>query len=198
MEQFWNERYGADAYAYGTKPNQFLFENLASLPKGKLLFAAEGEGRNAVFAAQNGFHVDAFDTSEKGKIKADLLATEKKVQINYQVGKLDDLGYQTNTFDGLVLIYAHFDDSIRASIHNKLIDLVKPGGTILFEAFNKDQIQYPSGGPKKLAMLFDIEEVKNEFNNCDFSFLTSEIIELSEGEFHQGKGAVIRFIATKQ
>jgi len=198
MEQFWNERYGADAYAYGTKPNQFLAENIASLPTGKILFAAEGEGRNAVFAAQNGFHVDAFDTSEKGKIKADLLATEKKVQINYQVGKLDDLGYQTNTFDGLVLIYAHFDDSIRASIHNKLIDLVKPGGTILFEAFNKDQIQYPSGGPKKLAMLFDIEEVKNKFNNCDFSFLTSEIIELSEGEFHQGKGAVIRFIATKQ
>ncbi len=198
MEQFWNERYGAEAYAYGTKPNQFLFENLASLPKGKLLFAAEGEGRNAVFAAQNGFHVDAFDTSEKGKIKADLLATEKKVQINYQVGKLDDLGYQSNTFDGLVLIYAHFDDSIRASMHNKLIDLVKPGGTILFEAFNKDQIQYPSGGPKKLAMLFDIEEVKNEFNNCDFSFLTSEIIELSEGEFHQGKGSVIRFIATKK
>lgn len=198
MEQFWNELYGAEAYAYGTKPNQFLFENLASLPKGKLLFAAEGEGRNAVFAAQNGFHVDAFDTSEKGKIKADLLATEKKVQINYQVGKLDDLGYQSNTFDGLVLIYAHFDDSIRASMHNKLIDLVKPGGTILFEAFNKDQIQYPSGGPKKLAMLFDIEEVKNEFNNCDFSFLTSEIIELSEGEFHQGKGSVIRFIAIKK
>lgn len=198
MEQFWNERYGAEAYAYGTKPNQFLFENLASLPKGKLLFAAEGEGRNAVFAAQNGFHVDAFDTSEKGKIKADLFATEKKVQINYQVGKLDDLGYQSNTFDGLVLIYAHFDDSIRASMHNKLIDLVKPGGTILFEAFNKDQIQYPSGGPKKLAMLFDIEEVKNEFNNCDFSFLTSEIIELSEGEFHQGKGSVIRFIAIKK
>jgi hypothetical protein len=47
-------------------------------------------------------------------------------------------------------------------------------------------------------MLFDIEEVKNEFQNCDFSFLKSEIIELSEGAFHQGKGAVIRFIATKK
>jgi 2-polyprenyl-3-methyl-5-hydroxy-6-metoxy-1,4-benzoquinol methylase len=198
MEQFWNERYGADAYAYGTKPNQFLAENIASLPTGKILFAAEGEGRNAVFAAQNGFHVDAFDTSEKGKIKADLLATEKKVQINYQVGMLNDLGYKSNSFDSLVLIYAHFDDAIRASMHKKLIDLVKPGGTILFEAFNKDQLQYPSGGPKKIEMLFTIEEVKNEFNNCDFSFLRSEIIELSEGEFHQGKGAVIRFIATKQ
>ena len=198
MEQFWNERYGADAYAYGTKPNQFLAENIASLPTGKILFAAEGEGRNAVFAAQNGFHVDAFDTSEKGKIKADLLATEKKVQINYQVGMLNDLGYKSNSFDSLVLIYAHFDDAIRASMHKKLIDLVKSGGTILFEAFNKDQLQYPSGGPKKIEMLFTIEEVKNEFNNCDFSFLRSEIIELSEGEFHQGKGAVIRFIATKQ
>lgn len=197
MEQFWNERYGAEAYAYGTKPNQFLAENIAFLPIGKVLFAAEGEGRNAVFAAQNGFHVAAFDTSEKGKIKADLLATEKKVQINYQVGMLDDLGYESNSFDGLVLIYAHFDDSVRASLHKKLIDLVKPGGVILFEAFSKDQIQYPSGGPKKLAMLFDLEEVKNEFNNCDFSYLKSEVIELSEGEFHQGKGSVIRFIATK-
>ena len=197
MEQFWNERYGAEAYAYGTKPNQFLAEHIASLPIGKVLFAAEGEGRNAVFAAQNGFHVAAFDTSEKGKIKADLLATEKKVQINYQVGMLDDLGYESNSFDGLVLIYAHFDDSVRASLHKKLIDLVKPGGVILFEAFSKDQIQYPSGGPKKLAMLFDLEEVKNEFNNCDFSYLKSEVIELSEGEKKKKKGSVIRFIATK-
>lgn len=198
MEQFWNERYGAEAYAYGTKPNQFLAEHIAFLPIGKVLFAAEGEGRNAVFAAQNGIHVAAFDTSEKGKIKADLLATEKKVQINYQVGILDDLGYESNSFDGLVLIYAHFDDSVRAPLHKKLTDLVKPGGVILFEAFSKDQIQYPSGGPKKLAMLFDLEEVKNEFNNCDFSYLKSEVIELSEGEFHQGKGSVIRFIATKK
>lgn len=197
MKQFWNERYGASAYAYGTLPNQFLFENISVFPKGKILLAAEGEGRNAVFVAQNGYPVNAFDTSEKGKLKADALAKEKNVTINYQVGTLEQIGYENESFDGLVLIYAHFDDSIRASMHKKLLDLVKPGGIILFEAFNKDQLQYPSGGPKKLEMLFDIEEVKNEFQNCDFSFLKSEIIELSEGAFHQGKGAVIRFIATK-
>jgi 2-polyprenyl-3-methyl-5-hydroxy-6-metoxy-1,4-benzoquinol methylase len=198
MEQFWNDRYGAEAYAYGTQPNQFLFENLQVIPKGRILFASEGEGRNAVFAAQIGYEVVAFDTSEKGKIKADQLALEKGVQITYTVGELDQLGYEKETFEGLVLIYAHFDDSIRANMHKKLIHLVKPGGTILFEAFNKDQLQYPSGGPKKAAMLFDLDEVKNEFVNCDFSYLKSEIIELSEGAFHQGKGAVIRFIASKK
>jgi len=81
MTEFWNERYAAEEYAYGTEPNIFLKEILEQLTPGKILFPAEGEGRNAVFAAKLGWTVTAFDASTEGKRKAEMLASKNKVQI---------------------------------------------------------------------------------------------------------------------
>lgn len=199
MNDFWNERYTKKEYAYGIHPNQFLADSILKLPKhGKILFPAEGEGRNAVFAAKNGFEVAAFDLSSEGKKKADELASDNDVKIDYRVGMLEDLNFEPNSFDGVVFIYAHFPKAIRKALHQQILRLVKPNGVIVFEAFSKEQLDYPSGGPKEFAMLFSEEEVKEEFENVDFDFLKTEIIELNEGVFHQGKGSVVRFIGKKR
>lgn len=197
MKQFWNERYAEHEFAYGKEPNQFLKENIHLLPKGKVLFVAEGEGRNAVFAAKNGFDVSAFDYSASGQKKAMQLATENKVEIFYLVADVLALPYEENSFDAIVFIFAHFPSDIRTEAHLKLISLLKPKGKILFEAFSKEQINYTSGGPKDSKMLFSELEVKNEFSAIDFDFLTTEIIHLNEGPHHQGEGSVIRFIGAK-
>ena len=55
MKEFWNERYSQEAYAYGTEPNAFFKSRIDQLSPGKLLLPAEGEGRNAVYAATKGF-----------------------------------------------------------------------------------------------------------------------------------------------
>ena len=73
MKEFWNERYRQNEFAYGEEPNEFLKEQLAKLQPGSILFPAEGEGRNAVYAAQSGWQVSAFDISEEGKKKAERL-----------------------------------------------------------------------------------------------------------------------------
>lgn len=93
METFWNQRYRQEAFAYGKAPNQYFKENIQKLNPGKILFPAEGEGRNAVYAAQLGWDVYAFDISEEGKTKAKKWARENKVSINYQVGQLPDLNF---------------------------------------------------------------------------------------------------------
>ena len=69
MNSFWNERYSTNEYAYGTEPNEFFKSVLSKLEVGKLLLPGEGEGRNAVYAAKQGWHVTAFDTSIAGKTK---------------------------------------------------------------------------------------------------------------------------------
>jgi hypothetical protein len=74
----WNERYSKDEFAYGEQPNKFLKEQLEKLAAGTILFPAEGEGRNAVFAAQLGWTVSAFDISAEGKNKANRLAEKNK------------------------------------------------------------------------------------------------------------------------
>ena len=74
MKNFWDERYKAKTYVYGKEPNQYFAEKLRELEPGKILLPAEGEGRNAVFAARQGWEVSAFDSSSEGRKKAFLLA----------------------------------------------------------------------------------------------------------------------------
>lgn len=198
MKQFWNERYDEDVFAYGTAPNQFLKDAIHYIPQGNILFVAEGEGRNAVFAAKKGLKVSAFDYSESGQQKALSLAQMHNVTIDYLVSDVLALPYEKESFDGLVLIFAHFPAEIRKHAHLKLLELLKPGGKIIFEAFEKEQLNYTSGGPKDIDMLFSEEEVKNEFPAISFDSLSTEKIVLDEGLFHQGEGVVVRFIGTKK
>jgi len=76
MIDFWNARYAAAEYAYGTEPNAFFKAQLDQLTPGRLLLPAEGEGRNAVYAAKKGWEVVAFDQSDAGQKKALKLAKE--------------------------------------------------------------------------------------------------------------------------
>lgn len=198
MIDIWNQRYGESDFAYGKLPNVFLADQLPRLERGKLLFAAEGEGRNAVFAASLGHQVNAFDTSAEGKKKAMKLAHECGVKIEYAVGNFDEQDYLPQSFDGLVLIYAHFPKAIRPTLHAQLLNCVKPGGFVIFEAFGKEQIQYQSGGPKDSEMLFSIEEVKVEFDVLSFELLESVVINLKEGPYHNGLASVVRFVGFKK
>src|SRR5690625_7249446 len=68
-EEFWNERYAQDEYIYGEEPNEYLRKKLSILSPGKILFPADGEGRNSVYAALKGWDSEAFDISIEGKIK---------------------------------------------------------------------------------------------------------------------------------
>lgn len=198
----WNERYRSDEFAYGIEPNNYLREQLEKLKKGTILFPAEGEGRNAVFAAKLGWAVSAFDISTEGKNKAIRLAEANLVTIAYQVGELQTLNYKPQQFDTIALIYAHFPADIKSLIHKTLDTYLRKGGLVIFEAFSKKHIDYIArnekvGGPKDVASLFSIEEIKSDFVNYEVIELEEKEIELSEGSFHNGRGSVMRFVGRK-
>jgi 2-polyprenyl-3-methyl-5-hydroxy-6-metoxy-1,4-benzoquinol methylase len=198
----WNARYGSKEYAYGELPNAYLKEQLAKLKNGTILFPAEGEGRNAVFAAQQGWKVFAFDISVEGKNKANALASKNNVTIDYQVGELSELNYADAQFDAIALIYAHFPAAIKSMYHKMLDKYLRKGGVIIFEAFSKNHLDYRMknekiGGPKDIESLFSIDEIKSDFSNYEIIELKEEEIELHEGLYHNGKGSVIRFVGRK-
>lgn len=199
----WNDRYSKDEFAYGEHPNNYLREQLEKLNAGTILFPAEGEGRNAVFAASLGWKVSAFDISAEGKKKALLLAERNNVTIDYRVGDLQTLNYKAGQFDAIALIYAHFPADIKSLYHKTLDNYLRKGGFIIFEAFSKGHLDYISknekvGGPKDIAMLFSIDELKSDFGNYEIIELAEKEIELQEGLFHNGKGSVIRFAGRKK
>ncbi|CAC9975342.1 class I SAM-dependent methyltransferase [Flavobacterium panici] len=201
--QRWDDRYSSEEFAYGEDPNNYLKEQLEKLNPGTILFPAEGEGRNAIFAAKLGWNVSAFDISEEGKNKAIRLAENNNVSIDYQVGELETLDFHEDQFDAIALIYAHFPAEIKSAIHKQLHKLLRKNGIIIFEAFSKKHLEYLAinekvGGPKDIASLFSIEEIKSDFPNYEIIELEEKEIELNEGLFHNGKGSVIRFIGRKK
>ncbi len=198
----WNDRYSKDEFAYGEEPNNYLKEQLTKLPVGTILFPAEGEGRNAVYSAKIGWTATAFDISNEGKSKALKLATKNNVTIDYKVGELEALKFNTGQFDAIALIYAHFPANIKSHYHKTLDKYLKINGTIIFEAFSKKHIDYVTanekvGGPKDIDSLFSIDEIKADFSNYEFIELAEKEIELNEGLFHNGTGSVIRFVGRK-
>lgn len=199
----WNDRYSKEEFAYGEEPNNYLKEQLTKLPVGKILFPAEGEGRNAVFAAKIGWIVSAFDISNEGKSKAIKLAEKNHVTIDYKVGELETLDFESEQFDAIALIYAHFPANIKSLYHKTFDRFLKNEGIIIFESFSKKHIDYVTanekvGGPKDIDSLFSIDEIKADFPNYEFIELEEKEIELNEGFFHNGTGSVIRFIGRKK
>ena len=199
----WDDRYRKEEFAYGEQPNIYLKEQLEKLEAGTILFPAEGEGRNAVFAAKLGWKVSAFDISMEGKNKALRLAATNHVTIDYQVGELQALYYSPEQFDCIALIYAHFPADIKSLYHMTLDNYLRKGGIVIFEAFSKSHLDYISrdekmGGPRDIAMLFSIEEILSDFSDYEIIELVEKEIELNEGSFHDGTGSVIRFTGQKK
>ena len=89
MKQMWNSRYSVDEYIYGKEPNVYFREQLKELSPAKCLLPAEGEGRNAIYAAKQGWFVDAFDYSETAKKKRKPLPRKKMPNFNFFINQLE-------------------------------------------------------------------------------------------------------------
>lgn len=202
MKQFWNERYDQETYCYGTNPNLFFSQSLLKFSSGKILLPAEGEGRNAVYAAQKNWEVEAFDWSESGRSKALKLAKANAVSINYKVLSFEEMDYNINSFDAIGLIYVHLAPNEREQMHKKMVSYLKENGVLILEAFEKKHIDFNSknekaGGPKDVNLLFSKEELLKDFEDLEILLLEEKELLLNEGAYHCGQSSVIRLIAKK-
>jgi len=197
MNNNWNARYSEKEYAYGEDPNVFFSEQLNKLQNGIIILPCEGEGRNAVYAASQGWVVKAFDSSDAGKIKALQLARKKGVSIDYDIADAATVNYPENSADAVAFIYAHFPEAIRKQIHQQAISWLKPGGKIIVEAFNPAQLQNTSGGPKDVTMLYTEELLRDDFLELNVELIQTLQTTLQEGKYHQGRADIIRFVGSK-
>ena len=197
MKEHWDERYSAEKYIYGTNPNAWFAAKLDELIPGKILLPAEGEGRNAVYAATKGWIVTAFDQSVEGKKKALKLAVEKGVEIEYNIHDLTQFEDKKEHFDAIALIFVHMPAEIRTTVHQNLLKSLKPGGHLILEAFTTSQLKNNSGGPRSEHLLYECEQIKQDFISLELIERSELTVHLDEGPLHQGEANVIRMFARK-
>ncbi|GAP42443.1 hypothetical protein SDC9_08711 [bioreactor metagenome] len=197
MKEHWDERYSATDYIYGTNPNLWFRDKLLQLTPGSLLLPAEGEGRNAVFAAKNGWKVLALDQSTEGRKKALKLADREGVRIDYLISNLHEFNDIGMTFDAIALIFVHLPPEVREQVHRHLTGFLKPGGFLILEAFTDEQLKNTSGGPKTPLLLYNSKIIERDFNQLRFIDFTESTVILDEGPLHRGEAHVVRLFAQK-
>ena len=195
--QKWNDRYLGNSYFYGTEPNDYLVQSTAQLPLGTALCLADGEGRNAVWLARQGWVTSSVDFSVHGVDKARQLADKYGVSLDAQVDDLETYEIAPNTFDLIVSIFAHTPSHVRKRIHQQVGDSLKPGGVFVLEGYTPAQLSKNTGGPKDAASMPTAKELRIELDGLIFEQIEELDREILEGAGHTGMASVVQVIARK-
>lgn len=145
-----------------------------------------------------GWSVAAFDISAAGRDKALQLAARHGVHIDYQVADYETARIDTGSYDAVALIFAHIHESSRRSDHRKLASALAPGGTVILEAYSKEQLGYGTGGPPAEPLLYAVDELREDFAELEILQLEKNEAEIHEGQYHTGLASVIRLVARRK
>ncbi|MCG8405713.1 MAG: class I SAM-dependent methyltransferase [Phycisphaerales bacterium] len=193
----WNEKYRTEQYIYGTEPNEFLAQNVKAIPKGQVLCLADGEGRNSVFLAKQGHCVTAVDSSDVALAKAEKLAKENDVHVDFIHADLMDYDLGVEKWDGIVSIFCHIPKHVRESLHKNIATSLKQHGVILIEAYTPAQLKHGTGGPPTEDLMMTSETLTRELQGLKFHRLIELEREIVEGTRHTGLGAVVQGMASR-
>jgi hypothetical protein len=197
MNNLWDDRYSQLEYIYGKEPNDFLVEAASFIPKGRVLCLAEGQGRNAVYLASQGYEVTGVDASAVGLAKAQKLASERGVTIATVVANLSDFVIQPNSWDAIISIFCHLPSPLRNDIHRQSVAGLRPGGVFVLEAYTPHQLQFKTGGPPTSELMMDLITLQQELQGLEFKRAAELERDIQEGEYHHGIGSVVQVIALK-
>jgi len=196
---YWDERYSADDFAYGTDPNAFLASLAGRLPHvGLALDIGAGEGRNALFLASLGLDVLAIDQSAVGMQKAQRLARERRLALRTEAVDLNDFEPPANSFDVVSSIFVHLPSALRAKVYRRVTTWLKPGGLFVLEAYAPDQLARDTGGPKDPELLASREVILSDLPGLAIEHQAALVRNVTEGRFHTGEASVIQVLARKK
>jgi 2-polyprenyl-3-methyl-5-hydroxy-6-metoxy-1,4-benzoquinol methylase len=152
----WNRILTADKPVFNTAPNAFLVEMVKGRKPGTALDVGMGQGRNAIYLAQQGWAVTGFDPADKAVAQANATAAKLGVKLTTVIQGSEDFDFGENRWDLVVLSYVTVRD-----IAGKVVRALKPGGIVVVEGFHRDVTKTrPVGG----GVVFDSNELPALFS----------------------------------
>jgi 2-polyprenyl-3-methyl-5-hydroxy-6-metoxy-1,4-benzoquinol methylase len=194
----WDQRYATETYVYGTQPNDFLRRVAEYVPdNSRILCLAEGEGRNAVYLAEQGHQVLAVDASRVGLAKAQRLAEQRSVQIESRHVELAEFELGEQAWDVIVSIFVHLPPAVRERLHRQVVAGLRPGGLFILEAYRPEQLAFKTGGPPVVELMMTLKQLQHELDGMHWLHAIELEREVFEGQLHHGMGAVVQLLAKK-
>jgi SAM-dependent methyltransferase len=191
----WDNRYDTDKYIFGTVPNAFLVRVTDQIPKGRVLSIAEGEGRNGVYLAREGYDVTALDESAIALEKTGRLAKKHGVSIKTITADLAEYVIEENSWDAIIAIFCHLPPDLRQTVHRQVVLGLRKGGILVLEAYTPDQLNYDTGGPGDLQLLMKLDKLKEEFEGLNLIIGQEVLRDVVDGDQIVGKSAVVQILA---
>src|ERR1035438_1803616 len=136
----WDERYAGDELVWSSAPNQFLVSEVAGLRTGSAVDLACGEGRNAIWLAQQGWKVTGVDFSLVGLAKGRRMAQLGKVDVRWVESVVQEWIAPPDGFDLVAVFYLQLPQPERSAVLTVAAASVAPGGTLLVVAHDHDNL----------------------------------------------------------
>jgi SAM-dependent methyltransferase len=193
----WDKKFSESGYFYGTEPNVFIKEWGQKIEKGDILTIAEGEGRNAVYLAELRNNVTTWDYSKVGIEKTKALAKSKGVTVNAELNDLENVEWPENNWNGIVNIFGHLPTALKERTFSGVKKSLKRGGLYITEVYSTKQIDYGTGGPKDIELLYEPQLILDTFKDWRFIHFFYGEVERYEGEHHHGRCHVIQAVIQK-
>ncbi|MCH9742264.1 MAG: class I SAM-dependent methyltransferase [Proteobacteria bacterium] len=200
MTNMWDSRFAqAAGYMYGERPNKWIEQNMPLLsPNSRVLALADGEGRNAVWLAKQGYRVENWDYSAVGLEKTQQLATSQGVTVvGRRVDLINDTLPENAQFDAIVSSFFHLPSQHQQHVWRNILSCLTEQGVLLVQVFSHNQLGFHSGGPKDLDLLYGVDAWQAILTSMKIDYFQEERIILDEGSHHQGEASVISIKARK-
>lgn len=155
----WDARYETSELVWTASPNRFVVEELTGMTPGRALDLAAGEGRNAVWLAEQGWQVTAVDFSGVGLAKAAKLAASRGVNIDRVTADLRDYQLGVAAYDLVLIAYLHLPSKEFAAVLRRAVTAVAPSGTLLVIGHDRANLTDGIGGPQTPDVLYMPESI---------------------------------------
>jgi len=181
----WDDRYASADQVWSLGPNQFVAEELKGLPSGTAVDLACGEGRNAIWLAEQGWEVTGVDFSEVAIDRARRRDGDQAV--TWVVG--DALEVELPDVDLAVLAYLQLPSDERGTAVRRAFAALRPGGTLFVVAHDSTNLTEGTGGPQDPSVLYTAEDVLADLDGEAFDVARAERVprRVTKADEHGGE-----------
>jgi SAM-dependent methyltransferase len=173
----WNRRYAGTELVWTAQPNRFLVSETAGLTPGRALDVACGEGRSAVWLAEQGWRATGVDFSDVALGKAQGLAEARGVQVRWVQADVVAHRPDERAYDLVIVFYLQLPETERQAALRAAADAVAEDGTFLLVAHDSSNLEHGHGGPQNPAVLYTGDDVATDIDGSGLVVEKAGVVE---------------------